>query len=268
MARPIKTGLDYFPMDCNIDDNLELIEAEHGLSGFAIVIKLWQKIYSSGYFIEWDADEVLLFSKKVNSEITIINSVITSCFKRKIFDEKLHKQYKVLTSSGIQKRFILACSQSKRSSICVIKEFILVTSEFTRLISEEIPFNSVFSTQSKVYKSKEEETKERIAAKAAEIEKKKNDFANDLSKYSVKNGGQYPSEMLKNFFDYWTEKNPSGTLMRFQQQKTWETHLRLATWARKQKIENNGSTTNNYAGTNGTAKKGTSEARTDRAKVW
>jgi hypothetical protein len=259
MARPIKTGLDYFPMDCNIDDNLELIEAEHGLQGFAIVIKLWQKIYSSGYFIQWDADEVLLFSKKVNSEITLINSVINSCFKRKIFDEKLHKEYKVLTSSGIQKRFILACSQSKRTSICVIKEFILVSSEFTRFISEETPINSIFSTQRKVYKSKEEETKERIAAKAAELEKKKSDFLHSLTPFSQKHNGIYPPEMLKNFFDYWTEKNPSGTLMRFQQQKTWETHLRLATWSRKQKIDNYA--TNQPGTSNGNGKLGTSEAR-------
>jgi Domain of unknown function (DUF4373) len=240
MARPIKTGLDYFPMDCNIDDNLQLIEAEHGLPGFAIVVKLWQKIYSSGYYIKWDEDEALLFSRKINTEITLVSSVITSCFKRKIFDESLHKKYKILTSSGIQKRFLLACSQIKRSSISVITEFILVSSEFTRFITEETSVNSVFSTQKKGEEIKGEETKGSIAAKAAELEKKKSDFLHSLTPFSQKHNGIYPPEMLKNFFDYWTEKNPSGTLMRFQQQKTWETNLRLATWARKETIIQNG----------------------------
>jgi hypothetical protein len=259
MARPIKTGLDYFPMDCNIDDNLELIEAEHGLQGFAIVIKLWQKIYASGYFIKWDSDETLLFCKKINSELTLINSVITSCFKRKIFDERLHKEFKILTSSGIQKRFILACSQSKRTSICFIKEFILVSPEFTKLITEETPVNSVFSTQRKGKESIEKDSKEIIAAKAAELEKKKHDFLLSLNPFSQKHNGLYPAEMLKDFFDYWTEKNPSGTLMRFQQQKTWETHLRLATWARNNKIPNHATNQNGAANNNG--KLGTSAAR-------
>ena len=48
MARPSKIGLDYFPLDVTVEDSIELLEAECGLSGFAILIKLWQKIYSQG----------------------------------------------------------------------------------------------------------------------------------------------------------------------------------------------------------------------------
>ena len=59
MARPLKTGLDYFPLDVSFDDNIELLEAEEGLEGFAILIKLWQKIYSNGYYIEWNEDSLL-----------------------------------------------------------------------------------------------------------------------------------------------------------------------------------------------------------------
>ena len=42
MARPIKSGLDYFPLDVDIDqdDKVAIIEAEHGMLGFGIVIKL------------------------------------------------------------------------------------------------------------------------------------------------------------------------------------------------------------------------------------
>jgi hypothetical protein len=159
MARPIKIGLDYFPLDVNIDDSIELIEAEHGLQGFAIIIKLWQKIYSNGYFIKWDNDTSLLFSKRINTELNTINSVINSCFLREIFDEKLFKKYKIITSSGVQKRFLLASSQSKRKSILFIKEYMLVNSELTNVITELIEVNSEFSTQSKEEERKEEESK-------------------------------------------------------------------------------------------------------------
>lgn len=159
MGRPTKTGLDYFPLDVNIDDNLELVEAEHGLQGFAIVVKLWQKIYSNGYFIEWNDDTILLFSKKINSEITVLNSVVNSCLRRKIFDENLFIKYGILTSSGIQKRFLTACSQSKRKSIIFINEFSLVNSEFTGFISELIPLNPEESAQRKEEESKTKENK-------------------------------------------------------------------------------------------------------------
>lgn len=159
MARPTKIGLDYFPLDCNIDDNLELIEAEFGLQGFAIVVKIWQKIYSNGYYIEWDEDAALLFSRKINTELSIINSVINSCFKRNLFDEKLYKKYKILTSSGIQKRYLIACQNSKRRTISFIQEFKLVNSEFTGIITELTSINSEFSTQKKVKESKVKESK-------------------------------------------------------------------------------------------------------------
>ena len=45
MPRPIKNGVDYFPLDVHLDKKFELIEAEFGLTGFAVVVKLLQRIY-------------------------------------------------------------------------------------------------------------------------------------------------------------------------------------------------------------------------------
>lgn len=38
MARPTKTGVDYFPLDCNFSDEIKYIEAEFGLDGFATLV--------------------------------------------------------------------------------------------------------------------------------------------------------------------------------------------------------------------------------------
>ena len=45
MARLNKIGLDYFPLDTDIElnDKIQLIESEFGLKGFAIIIKLFIK---------------------------------------------------------------------------------------------------------------------------------------------------------------------------------------------------------------------------------
>ena len=38
-------------MDVEMDDKVELIEAKHGITGFGVLVKLYQKIYKEGYFI-------------------------------------------------------------------------------------------------------------------------------------------------------------------------------------------------------------------------
>ena len=46
-GRPLKNGVDYFPLDVVMDDKIELIESIHGIKGFGIIIKIFQKIYTS-----------------------------------------------------------------------------------------------------------------------------------------------------------------------------------------------------------------------------
>ncbi len=178
MARPEKTGLDYFPMDVNVDDNLELIEAEHGVVGFGIVVKLWQKIYSQGYYVVWDNDTSLLFSRKNNTDQNLINSVVNSCISRGIFEKRLYKKYGIITSRGIQKRYVTACHQSKRKTISVFKEYNLLPTEFIKLITEETPLSPGESTQSKVKESKVKESKikEAVGEKYFEIIKEWLDY--------------------------------------------------------------------------------------------
>lgn len=126
MARPKKSGLDYFPLDCmaGIDDEIELVEAEYGLEGFAIFIKLLQKIYKSGYYIEWTEKEQLQFSKRVNVDINRVNACIMTFTKWGLMNKSIFEEYQVLTSKGIQKRFLLAID--KRTSCEMYKEYLLL----------------------------------------------------------------------------------------------------------------------------------------------
>jgi len=149
LARPLKLGLDYFPLDVNIDDDIELLEAECGLVGFAILVKLWQKIFSNSYYIEWNDDVATLFSRKINSGVNEVNSVVNASLRRNLFDSKLYEQYGILTSRGIQKRYLIACSQSKRKHIPMDTRFLLVNSEFTKFITELTGVSSGINTQKK-----------------------------------------------------------------------------------------------------------------------
>lgn len=68
------------------------------------------------------------------------------------------------------------------------------------------------------------------AAKAATL-KRKDEFGKTLVPYMEK----YGKEMIRAFFNYWSELNKSETKMRCEMQKTWEINLRLATWAKNEK---------------------------------
>lgn len=128
MGRKFKEGLDYFELDCQIDDKIKLIQAEYGLKGFAVVVKLFQRIYGErGYYCEWNDDTILLFMSDngLDSENkTLIQGITDACIRRGLFSETLYKEYGILTSHGIQERYINAVS--RRESVKMEKAYLLV----------------------------------------------------------------------------------------------------------------------------------------------
>ncbi len=126
MARPQKEGIDYFPLDVDMDhdDKIQLIEAEHGVMGFGIIIKLLMKIYAEGYYYQWSEKEQLLFSKRTNVDINQVNAVINSCLKWGMFDNEIYEKHQILTSSGIQRRYVTATS--RRKDVQMIRQYVLI----------------------------------------------------------------------------------------------------------------------------------------------
>ena len=151
MARPTKAGLDYFPLDVHMDDKVNLIEAQYGLVGFAVVIKLWQQIYADkGYYTEWGEQNELLFAGKNGIELESLKNIIAATVRWGIFDADLLSRYGILTSAGIQKRYREAKVKAKNMSI--EKAYLLISVPETEVISEITPQSKV--KESKVKKSK------------------------------------------------------------------------------------------------------------------
>lgn len=126
MARPLKQGLDYFPLDCQLDLKFELIEAEFGLTGFGVIVKLFQQIYGQhGYYTEWTDEVALLFANKVGLGGSVVSEIIQASIRRGIFDKELYGKYHILTSAGIQKRYLEAVS--RRKSFKIKEEYLLVS---------------------------------------------------------------------------------------------------------------------------------------------
>lgn len=114
----MKCGIDYFPLDVTLDEKIELIEAQFGLTGFAVIVKLLQKIYGGeGYYAEWTNEIALLFARKIGANGNAVSDIVNAAIKRGIFDKTLYDKYQILTSKGIQKRYFEAVSRRKNVEV-------------------------------------------------------------------------------------------------------------------------------------------------------
>lgn len=114
MARPTKQGIDYFPLDCQFDDKIEMYILEKEANGLAVLICIWQIIYSNeGYYTVNSNDLLLLVKKRINVGINEVKDCINLCLQRGIFDKNLNQKFNILTSKAIQKRYFEAARKKK-----------------------------------------------------------------------------------------------------------------------------------------------------------
>ncbi|MEG2370662.1 MAG: DUF4373 domain-containing protein [Alistipes sp.] len=174
MARTNKIGIDYFPFDVDFfqDDKIQLIEAEFGVKGGYIAIRLLCKIYREGYFYQWGADECLLFTKNMGVEgvsKSVVDEVVKGLVKRGFFNESVFNSFNILTSVGIQKRYFEITKRYK--SIEIIKDYMLVDVlklDNVNIITINVDINSKSACTNPQNKRKEKKKKE--------IKENKNDF--------------------------------------------------------------------------------------------
>ena len=126
MARPQKAGLEYFPLDVDIDsdERVEYVIAKHGFQAFGILIKLLMEIYRQGYYITWTERQRYVFSKRVNVDSMYTETVVSAYINEGIFEKKLFDEYGILTSHGVQARYLQA--SGRRVEVEFIEEFCLL----------------------------------------------------------------------------------------------------------------------------------------------
>jgi len=184
MARIIKKGIDYFPLDVTMDDKIELIEAKYGLIGFGLIIKIFQKIYKNGYYCDATEEHLLLLKKQVGIDYDTVIAIIQDGCKWGLFSQEHYDKYKILTSCGIQKRYIEITKRRKDVEFC--KEYLIVknvVSMYPNKMNVNIfslnvdnqALNVDNQNQSKVKESKVKEKKEKLFTKFWDLYSKKVD---------------------------------------------------------------------------------------------
>ena len=264
MARPTKTGLDYYPMDVGFlrDKKVRLLRAEFGASSVLFVLYVLGKAYEGdGYFLAWDKDELLLAADELREQPTYISEVLQGCLKRSIFDERVFQMFSVLTSAGIQRRYLRGCE--KRDGIAIFSEYWLLNigskSDVPAGIRAKLalvsiaggnndvnsPGNSETSPgnpQSKVKESKVKESRVKGGAPAApapthapsEGDNLETDFVpptvEEITEYALSRGSCADPQV---WFDYYAAR---GWMMGKAVMKDWKAAFRSAeTWDRWQK---------------------------------
>lgn len=129
MARPVKEGLDYFPLYVDIfeDEKIEAISGEFGIKGEIIVVKLLCAIYKKGYFILWSDLIIAQMLKRLPGiSKDLLNNVVERLVLWEFFDKDLFHSAGILTSEKIQENFFEATRRRKspKPTLYVLDKFL------------------------------------------------------------------------------------------------------------------------------------------------
>jgi len=160
MARPRKTGLDYFPhdVDASEDEKIEALRALHGNDGYAFYFILLERIYRSEN-AELDISKKAILAaliKKVGVVEQKFFEMLETCFEVGLLDKEAYEQKRVLTSNGIKKRFEEVQAMRERWRKKKQKSKDEKEQESSLIFSGE---NSEETGESKVKQSKEKKSK-------------------------------------------------------------------------------------------------------------
>lgn len=176
MARPIKLGLDYFPMDTDVLKNIKIrrLMKKYESSGAILYLNLLYDIYGNSYFVQIGQDYLFDLADQLETEDTEIKAMLDYMVEIGLFDAELWKQ-NILTSKSIQERYLTAKGRYLNEKK-LEKQYLLiplpeikarvstvktpVCTEKTPVITVETPVCTVESAQSIGNKNKVENNKE------------------------------------------------------------------------------------------------------------
>lgn len=108
MARPLKKGLGYFPLDTDFLSNrkIQRLDSAYGCQGICIYVCALCDIYGgNGYYAHYSSDFCFDLGFTLGLNEKLVEEVMAFCVQIRLFDSELLEKKQVLTSAGIQLRF-------------------------------------------------------------------------------------------------------------------------------------------------------------------
>ncbi len=119
MARPTKQGIDYYPMDNGFYSDLKVrrIQKACGPVTGSILTSLLCNIYSNGYYILWNEDLPFLVAEEIGATEGAVFETVQKSLQVGFFDAEKFEEHRILTSKGIQERYLEATARRKIISL-------------------------------------------------------------------------------------------------------------------------------------------------------
>ncbi len=179
MARPLKQGLDYFPLDVGFlqDMKVRRIIKSCGASAISVLIWLLGSCYrDEGYYIWWTEDLPFIVADEIGVTEGCVQEVVKRALQVGFFDASMKEKHGILTSAGIQKRFLEVTSRRKAAFLRRDFALISVNVDNNSINVCNNSINVYSNEQSKVKKSKVKKRKEKESKEkeSKEKEEKKN----------------------------------------------------------------------------------------------
>lgn len=173
MARAVKTGLDYFPLDVNFleDRKIRRIIRKNGTTAVTAVLALMSLIYRErGYYLPWNEDICFDLSEIADMEMDRIHTIVADAIRAEFFDDGQFRKHGILTSKAIQEQYIV-CTQ-KRKSVLIEEQYALVDKCSANNSSGDINSSKTDVTEEKTPVSEPEMQQRKEKEKETEREKK------------------------------------------------------------------------------------------------
>lgn len=262
MARKERNNVDYFPHAVTHGRKMFYLRAKYKNDGYSVWFMLLEHLGKAEYhYIDLsESTQVMYLSSEFMVDEGILLEIIDILVHFGEFDKDLWEHHKILFNQKFIENIVDA--YKKRNNQCIDRNALVIILESKGVLNEPIgyPYKGLSAlkgtgnTQSKEEYSKEKETivdKTKVLLSESPegdqtdkpkkrnvwietFDKRKDEFRKSLFPYTNYKSykGPYTPDMVKEFFDYWTEPNKSRSRMRWETEKTWDLTKRLANWSK------------------------------------
>jgi len=229
----------YFPHFSNArhDRKLRRVRKQLGIEGYAIYFMLLEVLREQEEFkyplqdVDLLADDFNTSEEKVKTVITGYNLFQTD--EKNFFSYKFNEFLKPYLDGKQRKRIsgikgnLIKYNRANKEDLDKLTDAEIIELN-DRIAIANKSHSDRCPSQSKV---KESKVKEKKVKESKDIKERKKDFAEKLAGFKE----TYSSELLRAFYEYWTEHGENDKKMRFEKEKSYDIKRRLATWKNREK---------------------------------
>jgi len=216
MGAKSKEGLNHFPVDINIFEDGKILLAQEmidpdGKLPFCrfcvpyVAIRILKEVYTNGYYKVWNNEICLKFVSEIGNGVTfkLMSEIVNNFFEVGFLSKEMFQKHNVITSHGIQKRWLGIMKNYRRTKKSIRPELLLLGDDEEnekkpkKISSEE---NSLFATETPISSEESGKTVGSYSASFSILNNKSNTITREqynttINKYLNKEKGVFSEDI-------------------------------------------------------------------------